>query len=213
MACSRSIRAVAFDLDGTLLREETVCEILAQRLGYLARMRELERVTGREAIISAREEMVGWYRESRCADLVEHLKDANLAPGALEGIALLRQASLEIFIVSITWSFAVEHFARCFGASAWLGTELRQDGTIGHVWAEDKVTWLESKNGERGLTTGEVAAVGDSSNDIPLLNVAGLSFFLGSKFPSTLSASVRYRPAADIRDIAAEILKYRSSIS
>ena len=61
--------------------------------------------------------------------------------------------------MSITWSFAVEHFARLIHASAWQGTELRENGAISHVWAEDKVTWLEARLRERGLTTDEVAAV------------------------------------------------------
>jgi phosphoserine phosphatase len=166
MTRSRDIRAVAFDLDGTLLRGATVCEVLANRL----------------------------------------------APGALEGTALLREAGIEIFIVSITWSFAVEHFARPFGATAWQGTELREDGTIGHVWAEDKATWLESRMQERGLSAGEVAAVGDSLNDVPLLNAAELPFYVGSRPPPTLSGSTRHRPAADIRDIAREILEFRSNV-
>ena len=204
------IRAVAFDLDGTLLRGETVCEVLARPLGRLPRMRELERVTDREAIVSAREEMAGWYRDYRHSELVAFLSDARLAPGALEGAALLQEAGIDVFVVSITWSFAVEHFAKLFGATAWQGTELRQHGTIGHVWAEDKVTWLESRMRERGLTTDEVAAVGDSSNDVPLLNAAGLSIFVGTRLLSTLPGSALHRPAADIRELAKEIVAYRS---
>ncbi len=53
------IRLVAFDLDGTLLRGDTVCEVLARRLGRLDRMRELEATaTDLEAQLLARAEMV-----------------------------------------------------------------------------------------------------------------------------------------------------------
>lgn len=37
-------RLVAFDLDGTLLRGDTVCEALARRMGHFERMRELEAI-------------------------------------------------------------------------------------------------------------------------------------------------------------------------
>lgn len=208
----RGIRAVAFDLDGTLLRGETVCEALANHLGHRPRMGELERVTGREAIELAREEMVGWYRGYRRAELVAFLGDVRLAPGALEGTALLREAGIEIFIASITWSFGVEHFAKLFGATAWQGSEMRKDGAIGHVWAEDKATWLEARMQERGLSAPEVAAVGDSSNDVPLLNAVGLPFFVGLRPPRTLSAGTRHRSAADIRDIVREILQHGSRV-
>jgi len=48
---------VVFDLDGTLLRGPTVCEVLAESLGRLERMRQLERFAGDQELRAAREEM------------------------------------------------------------------------------------------------------------------------------------------------------------
>jgi len=42
---SHHVRLVAFDLDGTLLHGDTVCEAIARRLGQLKRMQELEHRT------------------------------------------------------------------------------------------------------------------------------------------------------------------------
>ena len=49
-----------------------------------------------------------------------------------------------IGIASITWSFAVEHFARLLGVEHWLGTVLEDSGGICHVWPHDKAAHLIS---------------------------------------------------------------------
>ena len=197
------IRLVAFDLDGTLLRGRTVCELLARPLGCLERMRELE--AGACTIEAARTEMAGWYLESGCSieQLTTHLADAEIAPGADEGCAMLHEAGAEIVIASVTWSFAVEYFARRFGASCWLGTSLTPGGEIGHVFADDKARWLGRLRVERGLARAEVAAVGDSANDLPMLRSAGVAIFVG---PAPTAGDAMRLPGADIRDVASKLL-------
>lgn len=54
---SRRVRLVAFDLDGTLLRGDTVCEAMARQLGCSSQMKVFERLTARECISAAREDM------------------------------------------------------------------------------------------------------------------------------------------------------------
>jgi phosphoserine phosphatase len=201
------IRLVAFDLDGTLLRGDTVCEVLARRLGRLDRMRELEATaTDLEAQLLARAEMVSWYEDHTPAELQDFAAQARLAPGAREGFALLVEAGIEIAILSVTWGFAVEWFAGQLGASAWIGTSLEPDGSIGHVWPEDKSRWLESRLGTAGLSRRQVAAVGDSRGDLPLLHAAGLPVFVGPELLAELPTTTRHLPAADVRDIARLIL-------
>lgn len=202
------IRWVAFDLDGTLLRGDTVCEVLASRLGHLDRMRELEATaSSREDIALARSEMAGWYKDHRLSALQGFASEARLAPGAREGCALLREAGVELAIVSLTWAFAVEWFARELGADSWLGTSLESDGTIGHVWAEDKADWLEKQVDSSGLSRHQVAAVGDSAGDIPLLHAVGLPVFVGGSMLAELPENTRHAPAADLREIARLILE------
>lgn len=48
------IGLAVFDLDGTLLRGPTVCEILAEALGRPERMREREKVASESALKAAR---------------------------------------------------------------------------------------------------------------------------------------------------------------
>ena len=44
VASESRIRLVAFDLDGTLTRGDTVCEAIARGMGHVDRMRELEAI-------------------------------------------------------------------------------------------------------------------------------------------------------------------------
>src|SRR5215203_2467874 len=106
---------VVFDLDGTLLRGPTVCEVLAQHLGRSPRMQEFERLKQRNGISAAREEMASWYRDVPRSTLLQSLSQARRAPGLAEGISLLHAHGVVIGIASITWHFAVTHFADALG--------------------------------------------------------------------------------------------------
>lgn len=81
---------VAFDLDGTLLRGQTVSEVIAGRLGRLEEMRRFEGFTQESDIVAAREEMARWYAEKPVSTLLSYLKDATWAPGAEKAIARLQ---------------------------------------------------------------------------------------------------------------------------
>lgn len=203
---SSSVRLVAFDLDGTILRGDTVCEVLARRLGKLERMREMEGITDLGGIAEARHEMAQWYQDTSPENLLKFLDDAQLAPGACEGCAMLKRAGIEFVFVSITWSFAVAHFAQLVGASAWLGTSLETDGSIRHVWPEDKACWLVNLRSQRGLAREQIAAVGDTASDVPMLCSAGLPIFVGRSLPSGLPPTTLHLPAANIVQIAEIIL-------
>lgn len=199
-----SIRLVAFDLDGTLIRADTCCEALARPLGRLERMREFERRTTVEGIAAARAEMAGWYGGIPDDTLCAPLAAVPLAPGAEAGFRLLRQHGIATAIVSITWEFAVARFARRLGADYFVGTGLAMGGRIAHFWPEDKARWVATLAGRLGCDLREVAAVGDSSGDVPMLRVVGAPFFVGRQLPESLGAVV-HRPDGDIGWIARRI--------
>jgi HAD superfamily phosphoserine phosphatase-like hydrolase len=203
---SPRIRVAAFDLDGTLLRGDTTCEVLARPLGRLARMRTLERASSRADQTAARQEMASWYRDRSTAALAESLEHACLAPGAQEGCQRLRAAGVELLIASITWMFAVEVFARQLGAAAWIGTDLTDSGTIGHVWPEDKARWLSRELARHGVAPEETAAVGDSTGDLPMLAMVGIPVFVGATLPEGVPEGTVHLPDADIRDVARLLL-------
>ena len=98
---------VVFDLDGTLLRGLTVCEVLADFLGKLPRMRELEARIAQGDIAAARTEMARWYHGISLHELLRPVQSVPLAPGAREGVARLQAHGVEVALASITWEFAV----------------------------------------------------------------------------------------------------------
>jgi hypothetical protein len=85
-----------FDLDGTLLRGPTVCEVLAQALGRLDHMKQLEALIAGLSdidITAAREEMARWYQDSQ-----HGVGDRNQryggSPVSLNSLALQRMGAL-----------------------------------------------------------------------------------------------------------------------
>lgn len=205
----KRVRLVAFDLDGTLIHGDTVCEAIARQLGYLDRMRELERLTSWndiEAVKAAREEMATWYGSATTLELCSYLNSLRLAPGVHEGFRLLKQHEIKIAIVSMTWEFAVEWFARDLGADYYIGTRLLPNGQIIHFWSQDKSRWLADLSQQSGFGLDEVAAVGDSGGDIDMLRIVGYPFFVGKTKPKELD-KVSHYPDGDIYEIAKCIIK------
>jgi len=199
------VRLVAFDLDGTLLRGETVCEALARGLGRIERMRELERATTPQELRAAREEMARWYADASAENLTECLPSLSLAPGVAAGFERLRRHRIRTAIVSITWEFAVEWYAQILGVDHFVGTGLSPGGRIEHFWPEDKPIWLEALAAHLALPMTQVAAVGDSAGDIAMLNVVGRPYFVGPTLPETLRGRAEHCPGAGIDDLARRV--------
>lgn len=197
---------VGFDLDGTLLRGPTVCEALAAAAGTSDRMAEIERaqitMTPSERR-NTRQEMASWYEALSDEDIDGALGSLQLAPETQSGLDILRDAGARLAIVSITWGFAVERFARLLNVDHWIGTELRPDGTITHMWPTSKGTWLRSLADKYGLKRSQLAAVGDSQNDSAMLTSCAVRVYVGEEPPAI--AATTHMPHASIRDVALRV--------
>ncbi len=200
------IKLAVFDVDGTLLRGDTICQTIARGLGKYERMCELEELSTVDEIIAGREEMAGWYMEAGREESVSFLADLNWAPGAREGVEELRQAGVQVALASVTWSFAVARVASELEIDDFRSTELDfATGAISHTWGTTKAEYLRSLASERGVSTSETAAIGDTNGDLDMLDAAGRGIFVGERPPPGI-AGVTHMPAADIRDVAAGIL-------
>ena len=203
------MKLVAFDLDGTLLREQTVCEAIAKGIGHIVRMREFEQLESNqiEKVTAGREEMAKWYAPFTVSDLCKYLTAIRVAPGVEEGFSLLRDHKFKIAIVSLTWEFAVEWFAGKLGADYSVGTRLSPGGLITHFWPHDKALWLTGLAAKLGVDIKDVAAVGDSSGDIPMLLSVGHRYWVGQTTPPQLGRKVIHEPAGDMRLVAHRIVE------
>ena len=209
MAGSSPSGLVAFDLDGTLVRGSTVCEVIAQAMGHLSRMRELEAIADarrdRESLRSLREELAACYRGTTTEQLQAHLPALALAPGARAGFQLLREHGIATAIVSITWDFAAEWLAAELGADYHVGARLLPEGGIEHFWPEDKGPWTERLMATLGLGAERCAAVGDSWRDLAMFEAVGHAVYVGGALPPRLRAV--HIPDGDILEIARLITK------
>jgi HAD superfamily phosphoserine phosphatase-like hydrolase len=204
-----------FDLDGTLLRGLTVCEVLAGPLGHLERMQQFEALLHASAldIAAAREEMAGWYRAVPLADLTALLETATVAPGAAEAIALFRQHGIAVAIASITWEFAVAWFAQRLRIDYYVGTRLAVDGAVSHFWPHEKATWARTLGERLHVPLHRIAGIGDSAGDVEMLRAVGTPIFVGQTLPLTLQG-VTHFPNADMRTIAHWLIaRWQQSVS
>lgn len=198
---------VVFDLDGTLLRGRTICEMLAEPLGRSSEMQLFEGLTTEPEIAKSRAEMASWYRGMTISELCVPLEGATWGPGVSEAVRVLRANGIEVAIASITWRFAVEWLAARIGVSRILGTTLGSAGTITHVWPRDKGAYVRALSEELDVQPQRIAAVGDSMNDQHLLSAASLRFFVGTGVPPPIPG-VLHRPHGDILGIVREIIDF-----
>ena len=155
-----------------------------------------------EEVMAARQEMAEWYSAFSLDELRVHLATIRLAPGAREGLSLLRGHGFKICIVSLTWSFAVEWFANMLGADYSVGTGLSPDGRIDPFWPQDKAAWLTGLARKLDIDSREVVAVGDSNGDIPMLLSVGHPYWVGQTVPHELDGKVIHEFGGDIRLLA-----------
>jgi phosphoserine phosphatase len=196
---------VVFDLDGTLLRGDTVCELIARPLGRIRQMRAFEQLKSEAEIASARREMLTWYADHSSEALCSHLRAARWAPGAQDAVKDLREARILVAIASITWRFAVEWFADRLGIDHCLGTDAKPDGKIVHVWGRNKALWLNELACKYAIPGDRTAALGDSSGDTEMLQAAHLRYFVGAA-PSPEIPELVHIPNGNLHAIANSIL-------
>jgi HAD superfamily phosphoserine phosphatase-like hydrolase len=199
------IKLIAFDLDGTLLRGESCCEVLARHLGHLARMKEFETLRDQEDIANARKELIGYYNIKSKEELKSVIDHVAYAPGVFEAFALIKEKNIKTAIVSITFEFAVEAIAKKLGADYYVGTNFDDKGTIQHFWPEHKGIWLEELIRSIKIRQDEVAVVGDSWGDIYMLEMFDKSYFVGIQKPEQLMNTKHY-PDGDILEIVEDII-------
>lgn len=198
-------RLVAFDVDGTLLRGETICECIGRHLGKGEEMKAVEQSRSLEEIVAARRQMLAWYLPHGKEAILRHVKHVPLAPGTEAAFARLRLYGIKTALASITWSFAVEWLAGQLGADYAVGTDWLDTDAVADFWPEDKAVWLTGLLSQMHASPDDLVAVGDSSGDIPMLKLARRGYFVGAAKPAEL-AHVLHWPQANILSLVEHML-------
>lgn len=206
-------RLAVFDLDGTLVPKTTVCLHLAEWVGHLDALRELE---GRYAAHEISNTEVAaldapHYAGLSLDDVDRRLDSIPCIAGISETVEGLRRRGMEVLLATVTWRFAAEHFARRYGFDAVCGCEMtvtdgrRLGGAVArHIEAEDKLAFVAEYAEARGISLDECVAVGDSRSDLPLFGAVGLAIALNAT-PAAVAAAHVAIETDDLRDVLAAI--------
>jgi phosphoserine phosphatase len=201
-----TIRLVAFDLDGTLTRGRNSLAVIGVALGRPEWERQMEILYMRDETPEEMRRRVAPWSGFSTAELSRQLVHSRFAPGVDEAFQLLHDRHVTTAIVSISWDFIVEWFAKRFGAAYWVAVGFNPDRTVTPFWPEDKGPWLEQPRAKLHVGRHEVAAVGDSPRDASMFRAAGHSFYVGTESPKGLDG-IQHYPDGDIAVVARAILR------
>ena len=208
------IRAVFFDLDGTLVRYAGVAyESSWGAIGLAAGVgREwdelLQRYRGQP------DRYPEWVRENAAllrgipvSKVTTQIFPPPYAPGVREAVGKLRKMGLILGIVSSGVSLVAQKVKEELGMDFFVANELVvADGVftgeaVVRVGLGDKLQVVEKEVERLGLKLGEIAFVGDHINDIPVLRAVGLGIAYCPKDPAVAEAA--HFVTEDFREIPA----------
>jgi phosphoserine phosphatase len=200
---------VTFDLDGTLLRETTVCRYLGDRLsGGAGTITEVERRYRARAASSFEmaDGSAPLFAGHTRATVAAALDDAPWIGGMAECLAELAGAGCQLLLGTLTWRFAAEWVKERHGFAAVCGTTMREErgalsGRVERYFDEhDKLAFIERWCASRGTALRHIAAVGDSWSDVPLFRRVGMSIALNATGDAQRAARCSV-DTDDLRDI------------
>ena len=182
-------RLAAFDMDSTLIDIECVDEIAAAA-GLKAEVAAITEATMRGEIADFKESLrrrvalLAGVPEQALHEIWEHVLKLN--PGVETFLAALREAGVKTLLVSGGFTFFSDRVAERLRMDYSRANVLEiADGVLtGRLLPQpwgDIVDGLEKQNtllkvcADLGISPAQAIAVGDGSNDLPMMSVAGLS--------------------------------------
>lgn len=181
-------------------------EAIADAFGFAAQMSVWERTRTEQELAVARLGMWEYLQHLSSEDMDAVLVDIPLAPGAIEGIAALRTAGVGTIIASLALASHVAYFAGRLGVDAHFGTEPDGNGGYRHVFPTTKPTLLAEYANAFDVSPEQIAAVGDTPGDVPMLRTARISVYVGTTLPDDFTPTW-HLPAAPIDEIARIVLE------
>jgi len=198
----KTIRAVLFDLDGTLVHYPGVpFESSWGALGVAAGLKEeWEALLSR--YLDRPDSYPKWVRENAAllrgvplSRVLPKLFPPPYAPGVPEAIAELRRRGYVLGIVSSGLALVAERVRKELGLDFAVANELLVENgrftgeAVLRVGLWDKLRVVEAEAARRGLSLAEVAFVGDHLNDVPVLKAVGCGLAYAPKDPQVAAAA------------------------
>ena len=188
-------RLAAFDMDSTLINIECIDEIAAAA-GRKAEVAAITEATMRGEIADFRESLrqrlalLEGVHERFLHEIWEHTLRLN--PGVETFLAALRDAGLKTLLVSGGFTFFSDRVAQRLAIDYTRANMLEivdgklTGGLVAQSWGEvcdgaEKQRMLLQTCAELGISPAQAIAVGDGSNDLPMMQAAGLSIAYHAK--------------------------------
>lgn len=182
-------RLIAFDMDSTLITIECIDEV-ADLTGKKAEVAAITEATMRGEITDFKDSLR--QRVSKLAGITEAdlqrvlAERLHLTPGARTLVQAAQQAGLKVLLVSGGFTFFAEHVRGLLDIDFVRANVLEMrdgkltGGLVPQPWGdicdgEEKRRTLLEVASLIGATPQQCIAVGDGSNDIPMMQAAGLS--------------------------------------
>lgn len=177
------IKAVFFDMDRTVVQEESIVELahLADKKDEIARLTEqgMAGILSYQEVYARRIKMLSAVSEEQV--LTQHRK-LHFNAGIRDTLVELKKHNMKVFLISSGFYPVVKEvckaleFDDCEGSRVkFVDGYLTAAGEHGIIDGEGKRAWVESKCRELGIGVHEVAVVGDGANDAAMMRVAAVA--------------------------------------
>jgi phosphoserine phosphatase len=185
----KSKKLVVFDMDSTLVDEETIDEI-AKAAGVGEQVKEITKraMDGKIDFVEAVRERVKLLTGLKVEHLEEIAENMHLTPGAEELIRSLKSMGYKIALISGGFTYFTDRLKEKLGLDYAFGNKLiiKNGALTGEVEEPiidgqkkaDIIQWISEIE---GISKDEIVAVGDGANDRFMLSNAGLSIAFNAK--------------------------------
>ncbi|MCX5909472.1 MAG: HAD family phosphatase, partial [Deltaproteobacteria bacterium] len=205
------------DLDGTLTRERSAWEYLHRRLGlwegYAEKFQEAF-LRGEIDYHRFCELDAALWKGMKVTEALALLKEIPLYEGVEEFVALLRTRGVKTGIISTGLSLLAEWIKVRYGFDAAVANELgSKNGVLTGeirilVHHDSKGEWAERAKEKFQAKTEEVLAIGDSSGDIGMFQMAGMTVAFNSRSAQLDCMATLSIRSLDLRDIIPQLLPH-----
>jgi phosphoserine phosphatase len=213
----RPFKLALFDLDGTLTKEKSAWEYIHRRLGvwdgYAEKFQEafLRGEISYDRFCQLDAEI---WKGMRAADLQRILREIPLYEGIEELLDYLRSKEMKLAIISSGLSFLCDWIMEKYGFDYAVANELGvEEGVLNgeikiRVRYDRKREWVQEAQQRFDARKEEILAVGDSTGDIDMFQMAGLSIAFNSLSPQLDSLATLSIRSTDLRDLIANLSLY-----
>ena len=178
----RNKRLIVFDMDSTLIQTEVIDD-MAQACGVMETVKDITRqaMEGKLDFDKSLRERVAKLKGLEVDKMHSILKCLPLTPGTQEFIQTVKSLGYKLALISGGFTFFANFLKEKLGLDYAFANELEIKGgrLTGKLSGEminpkQKATLLELIAQQEGISLEQVVAIGDGSNDLPMLAKAGL---------------------------------------